>query len=96
VYLSEAPEYLAAMALALDAEDSEKVVFNAHSLKSSSANMGAIAVSRLSGELEAAATRRDLIASRRILGELSNAFDRVAAALASDRQEESGRNRPVD
>ena len=51
-YLQDSPEMLAQMRQALDAQDAESFRRAAHSLKSNSANFGAMQLSALARELE--------------------------------------------
>ena len=53
-YLAETPEQLAAISTAIDADDAAALVRPAHTLKSSSATLGAMQLSALGRELEMA------------------------------------------
>jgi two-component system sensor histidine kinase/response regulator len=53
-YLAETPEQLAAIGAALEADDADALVRPAHTLKSSSATLGAMRLSALARELEMA------------------------------------------
>ena len=80
-YLDSTPELFAAMRQAVAADDSAALLRAAHSLKTGSANLGALALATLckqledmgrSGELDGAGARIDTAAA---------AYDDVAAAL---------------
>ena len=53
-YLAETPDQLAAIRAAIEADDAEALVRPAHTLKSSSATLGAMRLSALARELEMA------------------------------------------
>lgn len=73
LYLEQAPELLAAARSALDAGDTAAVGMAAHSLKSSSANLGAIQLSARCAALEAAARGGD--------GNLDELLDHVSREM---------------
>jgi HPt (histidine-containing phosphotransfer) domain-containing protein len=52
LYVNSAPEKLQKMKAALARKDGKTASFEAHSLKSSSASLGAMAVSKIAGEIE--------------------------------------------
>jgi HPt (histidine-containing phosphotransfer) domain-containing protein len=66
-YLSETPEQLEAMTAAIDADDAAALVRPAHTLKSSSATLGAMRLSALGRELEVAGRAGSLPANARDL-----------------------------
>jgi HPt (histidine-containing phosphotransfer) domain-containing protein len=59
-YLNSSPELMDALQKAVDTEDVEAMAAPAHSLKSSSANMGATKLSSLARAVESAARERDM------------------------------------
>ena len=87
LFLKETPSLLAALRQAFDAGKADRVSRAAHSLKSSSANLGAARISTLCAELEERGRRGDLAGVSAPLAELTPEYDRVAAALAARRSE---------
>lgn len=73
VYLEEVPHNIENMRASLEKQDYENVRIVVHSLKSSSANLGAMEVSKLAADLE-----RQLI-DRKFDG-VSNGLDKIQAA----------------
>jgi HPt (histidine-containing phosphotransfer) domain-containing protein len=61
-YLAETPDQLAAIRAAIEADDAEALVRPAHTLKSSSATLGAMRLSALARELEMAGRSGSLAA----------------------------------
>jgi signal transduction histidine kinase/CheY-like chemotaxis protein/HPt (histidine-containing phosphotransfer) domain-containing protein len=82
-YLQNTPAQLQRLDEAARAGDIDAMVRPAHSLKSSSANVGAMQVSELAKELEYAARESRRTAAVAVLPELRDAFDQAAAALQS-------------
>jgi len=82
LYRSETPKRLHRMREALLRADAEDLHFTAHSLKGSSAQIGALQIAALSAEIEQRAQRGDL-------GNLSNLGD--VAGLLDDLEREVGR-----
>jgi len=76
-YLAETPDQLAAIRAAIEADDAEALVRPAHTLKSSSATLGAMRLSALARELEMAGRSGSLAADAREL--LQAAVDTWAA-----------------
>jgi HPt (histidine-containing phosphotransfer) domain-containing protein len=72
-YLADTPPQLEAMTAAVEADDADALVRPAHTLKSSSATVGAMRLSSVARELEMAGRTGELEASVR---------DRLAAARA--------------
>jgi len=66
-YLTETPEQLEAIRAAIEADDAEMLVRPAHTLKSSSATLGAMRLSALARELEMAGRSGSLSADVRAL-----------------------------
>jgi HPt (histidine-containing phosphotransfer) domain-containing protein len=78
-YLAETPEQLEAMTAAIDADDAAALVRPAHTLKSSSATLGAMRLSALGRELEMAGRAGSLPSNVR---ELLNAAAETWAGTA--------------
>jgi CheY-like chemotaxis protein/HPt (histidine-containing phosphotransfer) domain-containing protein len=83
VFLQEAPGIVEKMKDAIVAEDLETVRLNAHSLKSSSAAIGAGICSSLSARLEQSAKKRDALAVGNEFHELAAEFAIVKTLLQS-------------
>lgn len=81
VYLDDTPTRLAQLRQALDGGDAETMTREAHTLKSSSANVGAMALSALAQQVELAGRngRTDCVAGE--IGRMSAIFARVKAIL---------------
>ena len=85
-YLNYAPKAIQALLVALVEEDNLQLKTTAHSLKSSSANIGAMQLSGLCRTLEARlkdATDWDAGANLSAVAEIESAFQAVAAALVA-------------
>jgi len=80
-FLDSAPQLLAALGDAAREGDLDAMVPPAHSLKSSSANLGAQRLSRLAARLEQAAREGDLEQAMRLHGRLGAEFLTASAAL---------------
>ncbi|HEV7476223.1 MAG TPA: response regulator, partial [Burkholderiales bacterium] len=63
LYIAESPKLMHKLKQAAGADDAPEIALCAHSLKSSSANVGATALSRCYAEIEAAARRADTAAA---------------------------------
>ncbi|MEQ1715206.1 MAG: response regulator [Hyphomicrobium sp.] len=83
-YLEYAPVALGNLAAARAAGDLKQMGTLGHSLKSSSANLGAMALSQLCRDLEQAASKGDLDEACRLAGAVAAAFPEVRAALEAD------------
>lgn len=82
LFLQEAAMQLTTIATALDAQDFKKMQRAAHSLKSSSGNVGAKRFSLLCHQLEQAQSPAELEGARAIAKELRGEFVRVREELA--------------
>lgn len=80
-YLEDAPKQLLALQQAVARGDLEALVGPAHSLKSSSANLGALRVSEIARLIEHGARRRDLKAPQLLVAELARELRRAATEL---------------
>jgi CheY-like chemotaxis protein len=84
LYLTESPKLMQKLKQAAAANDAPEIVRSAHSLKSSSANVGATALSRYCGDIEASARRADTEEARRIFAKLEAEHGRVQSALSAE------------
>jgi len=84
LYLESAPALLAQLAAGLATADLDSVSNAAHSLKSSSANLGAIELSKMCGKLEAAARAGTIGADLPPLSAIEAEYQRVRAALLTE------------
>ncbi|HEY6876971.1 MAG TPA: response regulator, partial [Polyangiales bacterium] len=84
MFNEQAPRYLEMARVALDVNDLVAVAKAAHTLKSSSAYLGATRLSALCKELEGIAKERDLSACARSLEVLTAEYDAVRIALAAE------------
>jgi two-component system sensor histidine kinase/response regulator len=86
MFNDQAPRYLEAARVAIDVKDLVAVGKAAHTLKSSSAYLGARRLSELCKELEAIAKGGDVQAGARGLEALTAEYDAVRIALAAETQ----------
>jgi HPt (histidine-containing phosphotransfer) domain-containing protein len=84
MFLADTPERLQAMIEALDKRDPTALERAAHALKSSSANLGALGLSGLFREIEAAGREKDLARAASLVERTRPEFERVEAALRSE------------
>jgi signal transduction histidine kinase/CheY-like chemotaxis protein len=82
-YLGNTPKLLAQAREALDRGDTGAMVIPVHSLKSSSANVGAMRVSALARTAEKLARAGDLAAVQSAFAEVETAFEQARKALAA-------------
>jgi len=76
-YLDDAPERIDEMTSGLAKLDREAVREAAHSLKGSSANVGAVRMFRLCADLERAVVAGDMVGVERRMGAIREEFDRL-------------------
>ena len=88
LYLTSTPEDLESLERALAEDDKRGVEMAAHKTKSSSANIGATAISELCRRIEAAARDGDLESGRTLVAELRSEFQTVTATLAEETGEQ--------
>lgn len=81
LYLDDAPKQIAGVEVALEGSDIEGVERAAHTLKSSSANLGALGLSELCYDLERLGREGTLEGAHDIFIRLRKAFADVEAAL---------------
>jgi PAS domain S-box-containing protein len=84
LYLVESPKLLLKLSQAAREGDALEIVRMAHSLKSSSANVGAMALSRYCERAEMSARRADIEEARLVSTEIEAEHGRVQAALAAE------------
>jgi PAS domain S-box-containing protein len=84
LYLAESPKLMQTLKHAARTGDAHELARSAHSLKSSSANVGAMVLSRYCEELETSARRADTEESRRIFAKIESEHGCVQAALAAE------------
>lgn len=89
IYLAETPNNLNELQNALSTGDFAAARLAAHTIKSSSANMGALKLADLSNQIETAAETADLENGRRFLPAVLDEYDIVAAALDHNVPEEA-------
>lgn len=77
VYLDEVPRNIDTMRNAIAKQDWESVRITVHSLKSSSANVGAMRVSQLAAQMERNLQQKDVANVTTDLNNLQLAFDQV-------------------
>jgi two-component system, sensor histidine kinase and response regulator len=84
LYLVESPKIMQKLKKAAGAGDAPAIANSAHSLKSSSANVGASVLSRYCEDIEASARRADTEEARKILAKAETEHGRVQTALAAE------------
>jgi two-component system sensor histidine kinase/response regulator len=84
LYLVESPKLMQTMKHAARTGDAPELARSAHTLKSSSANVGALVLSRYCEELETSARRADTEEARRIFAKIESEHGCVQAALAAE------------
>jgi two-component system sensor histidine kinase/response regulator len=82
LYLVESPKLVQQLKQAASANDAPAIVRSAHSLKSSSANVGATLLSRYCGDIEASARRADTEQARKLFAKIETEHGRVQSALS--------------
>ena len=84
LFLSDTPERLHALSEAMEQRDPTALERAAHALKSSSANLGALELSALFRDIEAAGREKDLSRAAPLVARTRPEFARVEAALRSE------------
>ena len=84
LYLAESPKLVGELKRAAGAGDAKEIARVAHSLKSCSANVGAMALSRHCAELLATAKRGDTAAARQMVAALESEHVSVQEALTAE------------
>ena len=90
LYLGESVDLMQNLDQALHLNDAPKIARMAHALKSSSANVGATRLSRLSADLQSSALRADIDVSRDLFAKIHEEFSGVQALLAVELQKAGG------
>ena len=85
LFLRDTPPRLAALKDAIKEGDAQALSQTAHTLKGSSANLGATRLAALNAELEKKASHGSLEEASRLLAQLDNEFERVRHVLESER-----------
>jgi HPt (histidine-containing phosphotransfer) domain-containing protein len=85
VYLNDTPNRLRQLRQAFDGDDTANFVREAHTLKSSSANLGAMGLSALAKEMEFAGRNGEIEKMATELNHLEEAFAQVKAVLETVR-----------
>ncbi len=80
-YHEESPRLLSELRRAAQAQDLDAIARAAHSLRSSSANLGAARIAVLCKQLESSARERQLAGAQALLAALENEYRKVSAAL---------------
>jgi two-component system, sensor histidine kinase and response regulator len=84
LYLVESPKLMQKLKHAAAANDAPEIARTAHSLKSSSANVGARLLSRYCGDIEASARRADTEEACKIVAKIETEHSRVQSALTAE------------
>jgi HPt (histidine-containing phosphotransfer) domain-containing protein len=84
LYLAESPKLVGELKRAAGAGDANEIARVAHSLKSCSANVGAMALSRHCADLQATAKRGDTAAARQMVAALEREHASVQEALTAE------------
>jgi CheY-like chemotaxis protein len=83
IYLEDSPKLIGQIQSALDNRDCQALVAPAHTLKSSSANLGAMALSEMAKIIEKSARSNDIDTPLQTGAGIDAEFERVRAALAA-------------
>jgi HPt (histidine-containing phosphotransfer) domain-containing protein len=83
IYLEDSPKLIGQIQSALDNRDCAALVAPAHTLKSSSANLGAMALSDIAKTIEKSARNGDIETPLQVGAGMADEFERVRAALAA-------------
>jgi PAS domain S-box-containing protein len=86
IYLEETPLLLQTLATSVVQEDTAVIIQATHTLKSSSASLGAMSLSELCQELEAIAGSGAIAKAQELFTRLASEFERVKTALQVERQ----------
>jgi len=84
LYLAESPKLMQKLKQAAGAKDAPEIARSAHSLKSSSANVGAKVLSRYCEDIEATARRADTEEARKILAKIETEHASVQSAFSAE------------
>ncbi|NOZ08584.1 MAG: response regulator [FCB group bacterium] len=84
LFLTETPQQIKSIELALEEQEADKTRKIAHALKGASANIGATAVSDAAKELEYAAREDDLSSAQELFAGLQKKFQQLKEALQTE------------
>ena len=84
MFLADTPERLKVLSDALDQRDPQALERAAHALKSSSANLGALGLSVLFRDIEAAGRAKDLGRAAFLVARTKSEYEKVEVALRSE------------
>jgi CheY-like chemotaxis protein len=84
LYLVESPKLIEKLKQAAGASDATEIANTAHTLKSSSANLGATGLTRLCGDIEASARAAATQEASKLVEKVETEFGCVQAALAAE------------
>ena len=84
IYLNDSPMLMQAIRQSIESGDAKALEEAAHSLKSSSANLGVMRVSELSRELEQFGREQTLEAAHKLLDDLESAYHMACSALSKE------------
>jgi CheY-like chemotaxis protein len=84
LYLIESPKLMQKLKQAAGAKDAPEIARSAHSLKSSSANVGATLLSRYCADIEASARRADTEEASTAFARIETEHGRVQSALSAE------------
>lgn len=88
VFLNEAPEYVDKLQTAVDKQDVQAVMEQAHSIKGMAGNLGGLALQKLAGDMEASARESDASAFAQQFDKLENAYGRLIDQLKAYLQQQ--------
>jgi len=80
--IADSQQRIEALAAAVEAGDAEEVKSCAHAIKGSAANIGAVGLSQVAGELEHTARRDDLSRAAELLQSIKTEFERLESFVA--------------
>lgn len=83
IYLEDSPKLIGQIQSALDNRDCAALVAPAHTLKSSSANLGAVALSDIAKTIEKSARNGDIALSLQVGAGMADEFEKVRTALVA-------------
>ncbi len=89
IYLAESPELMTSVHNSITNDDGNALQEAAHSLKSSSANLGAMQMSEICKQLEFMGKENDIPSAKQLIQQLDNEFDLAYSALKEELQEEA-------
>lgn len=84
MYLEDAPKLMHAMSVALQNDDAAALGAASHTLKSTSASMGAMGLSDQCGQLQDLASVRNLAGAKALMPSVHREFERVQRQLSTD------------